>query len=418
VRQVWEAPPSKSFTHRALMAAVFAHGNSRLRAPLESTDTEATLRGLQALGVSCGTGPEGWWVQGLAGRPVPGGGTVELEESGTSMRFLAALAALGEKPSTLQGRGRLPDRPMEELLEVLERLGAPVRRPEDGRSLPLVLGGVGPLSAEGVVEVRSGRSSQFASALLLIGPGLAGGISLAPVENSVSWAYVDMTAQVLKKFGAGIDRFGSDGWRVLPNPYPGTVLSVEGDWSSASYLFAAAAILGGEVDVTGLRPGTRQPDGEMLRFLRMAGCRVRQKPGGVEVSGDGRIEPFRADISGCPDLAPTLAVLGLFCDESCRLDRAGGLRYKESDRFRLLVENLRRLGREVVTEGDSLVLPAGKIERKGGTIETGADHRIVMAFALAGLKIPGVRIQEPECVRKSFPGYWAWLEETRSRTGR
>jgi 3-phosphoshikimate 1-carboxyvinyltransferase len=327
------------------------------------------------------------------------------------MRFLAALATLCREPAQFMGEGRLPTRPMDELLTVLEDLGAAVTRGEAGLQIPLAIGSGPDPARGGVVRIGSGRSSQFASALLLIGSRLEGGLDLSLTADAVSIPYVGLTAAILSGFGAGVEQAGPRRWKVQQAGYAGRIWKVEGDWSSASYLMAAAAVAGGSVRVRGLDAGSHQPDAALLPVLVRCGQSVTVDRDEVKVTGDGSPAGFEMDVSSCPDLAPTLAILGLFSRERCELRSAGILRYKESDRLELLAENLARLGRPAEVRGDSLILPeCPGVRLRGGEIRTGADHRIAMAFAVAGLALPGVVIQEPQCVGKSNPGFWDQIE--------
>ncbi len=407
----FNAPPSKSATHRALVAAALAAGRSLLINPLDSEDTRITLAGLQAMGVRCGTGRSGWWVDGVQEGALPGGGSVNLGESGTSMRFLAALASLCREPTDFEGRGRLPSRPLEELLAVLEAQGATVTRPADRSALPLtVCSGPGPVRG-GPVLIRSGRSSQFASALLLIGSRLEGGLDLSLTEDAVSLPYVALTAAILARFGARVEQAGLRRWIVQQAGYAGMTWTVEGDWSSASYLLASAAVVGGSVRVRGLDTDSQQPDAALLPVLARCGHQVTVDGGDVIVESKGQTAGFEADVSSCPDLAPTLAILGLFSRERCELRSAAILRYKESDRLELIAENLVLLGRPAEIHGDHLILPeCPGVRLHGGEIRTGADHRIAMAFAVAGLALPGISIQDAHCVGKSNPRFWDQLK--------
>ena len=229
--------------------------------------------------------------------------------------------------------------------------------------------------------------------------------------DAVSVPYVSMTAEVLSRFGAGVERSGPANWSVRSGGYAGRDWTVEGDWSSASYLLAAAAVAGGSVRVQGLDAGSHQPDAALLPVLVRCGHQVTIDGDGVRVQGAGPTAGFVEDVSNCPDLAPTLAILGLVSRERCEIRSAGILRHKESDRLRLLAENLSRLGRPVEILGDDLILPeAPGIQLRGGEIDTGADHRIAMAFAVAGLAVPGVIIRDAQCVGKSNPGFWAQME--------
>ena len=407
----FRAPPSKSATHRALVAAALARGRSLLINPLDSDDTRVTLAGLAAMGMRCGTGGSGWWVEGVPEGPLPGGGAINLEESGTSMRFLVALAGLCREPVGFTGRGRLPARPMDELLAVLQAGGAVVTRPGDGLALPLTIAS-GPVPLRGGdVSIRSGRSSQFASALLLIGSRLAGGLNLSLSADAVSVPYVALTASVLSRFGVEVGQAGPRCWTVGRGGYSGITWTVEGDWSSSSYLLAAAAVAGGSVQVRGLDTDSHQPDAALLHVLSRCGHKVIVDGDHVMVESGGPTAGFDQDVSSCPDLAPTLAILGLFSRERCLIRSAGILRYKESDRLRLLAENLGRLGRPVEIRGDTLLLPeCPGVRLRGAEIRTDADHRIAMAFAVAGLVLPGTVILDAQCVGKSNPGFWGQLE--------
>ena len=253
----------------------------------------------------------------------------------------------------------------------------------------------------------AGRSSQFTSALLLIGSRLPGGLEIVLAPPAVSLPYVEVTVRVLREFGVRIERTGELRWRVSEGGYRGREFRVEGDHSSASYFLAAAAILGGRVRAEGLDPDSAQPDARLQRILHDLGCRVRSGPDWVEIEGSGRIRPFDLDLSDAPDLVPTLAVLALFADGPSAMRGVGHLRIKESDRLETLAGNLRRLGRDASTTEDALLVgPDSSRRPKGAMIETASDHRMAMAFAIAGLRIPGVTIDDADCVAKSNPDFW------------
>jgi 3-phosphoshikimate 1-carboxyvinyltransferase len=300
---------------------------------------------------------------------------------------------------------------MEELLAVLEACGARILRSADRSALPLTISS-GPNPARGgPLSVPSGRSSQFASALLLIGSRLEGGLDLNLTQNPVSVPYVALTAAILSRFGVGVEQHGPLRWKVPQTGYTGRNWTVEGDWSSASYLLASAAVAGGSVRVCGLDPGSPQPDAALLPVLSRCGHQVTVDGDEVMVEGCGTGSGFEEDVSDCPDLAPTLAILGLFSRERCAIRSAGTLRYKESDRLQLLADNLSRLGRPAEIRGDDLVLPeCPGVRLQGAEIRTDADHRIAMAFSVAGLVLPGIVIRDAQSVGKSNPGFWTQLE--------
>ncbi len=399
---VFEAPPSKSVTHRALVAASLARGRSVLHRPLDADDGRITRDGLSALGISIESAPGRWTVEGSGGH-VPGGGEVFCGESGTSMRFLFAVASLGASPSTLDGAPRLRERPVQELATALTSLGASIRLAETPGGLPAVVGGA--RIAGGQVRVASGRSSQFASACLLVGSRLSGGLEVILEPPAVSLPYVAVTVDVLRSFGVRVEHRDALTWYVSPGDYEGREIVVEGDHSSASYFLAAPAVVGGTVRVNGLAPDSKQPDARLRQILAGFGCRVETGSDWIRVEGDGRIPGFDLDMSDCPDIVPTVAVCGLFAEKSAVIRGIGHLRHKESDRLELVASNLRALGRHAEAVEDRLEIgPPGVL--KGATLPTASDHRMAMAFALAGLRLPGVSVDDDRCVAKSNPGFW------------
>ncbi|MHC4411142.1 MAG: 3-phosphoshikimate 1-carboxyvinyltransferase, partial [Planctomycetota bacterium] len=388
-------------THRGLVAAALADGRSVIRNPLDADDTRVTLAGLKALGVRTECSEGAWIVQGR-GRDLPGGGTLQLAESGTSMRFLAALAALGRASSTLDGSPRLRERPVHELVEALRELGGSVEATPGGGGLPVRAGGA--RVAGGRVRVPAGRSSQFASALLLIGSRLDNGLDLTLEPPAVSLPYIELTVGVLEAFGVGVERPESLRWHVSPGGYSAREFRVDGDHSSASYFLAAAAIVGGRVRMEELVPDSAQADARLGGLLAEAGCEVRTGADWIEVRGGRSIRGFDLDMGAAPDLVPTVAVLAMFSERPSVLRGIEHLRIKESDRLETLASNLRRLGCESRAIDDRLEIRPDRSGYRGALIETASDHRMAMAFAVAGLVIDGVLIDDPACVSKSNAG--------------
>jgi 3-phosphoshikimate 1-carboxyvinyltransferase len=389
-----------------------ATGNSTIERPLEADDTRITLQALGNLGFEVAATPAKWTVAGLGGK-VPGGGEIALGESGTSFRFLTAVASLGDRASRLDGAPRLRERPVHDLASVLERLGATLKLTAGGGGLPLEAGG-SPVRG-GVVSVSASHSSQFASALLLIGPRLDGGLELRLEPGAVSLPYVELTARVMRDFGIEVERPDPLRWRIPAGEYAGRRYEIEGDHSSASYFLAAAAIVGGTVRVERIDPNSEQADACLGEILETLGCSVKRERFAIEVEGSGRIPAFDLEMSHAPDVVPTLAALALFADGPCSMRGIAHLRIKESDRLGVLAANLHRLGREAEATDDALLVaaPAGPLH--GATIETASDHRMAMAFAVAGLRIEGVVIDDPACVSKSNAGFWE--DFSRIRTG-
>lgn len=400
-----EAVPSKSVTHRAVVTAALGRGETRVVNPLVADDTLATLEAVAALGMATRVTSDAWIVEGCDGR-VPGGGTCRLGESGTSLRFMLAVAALGSAPSVLDGVGRLRRRPIEELARVLRDLGGTVTLSPEG-GLPASAGG-SPLSG-GTVSMPSGRSSQFASALLLIAAHLPRGLDLSLEPPVVSLPYVEVTAEVLARFGVAVERLGPLRWRVAPGGFPGGEYRVEGDHSSASYFLAAAAVLGGRVRVVGLDPNSSQADACLGSILQRLGCRVERGADWIEIHGRGKVADFDLDMGHAPDLVPTLAALALFATGACAIRGVPHLRHKESDRLEVLAHNLQLLGRDARAVDDGLIIAPASGRLHGAVISTASDHRMAMAFAIAGLRIGDVSIDDPDCVAKSNPGFWTQL---------
>jgi len=393
-------------THRALVVAALADGESRIHNPLEADDTRVTLRGLEALGIPVAAA-EGCWTVAGRGGSIPGAGSLELGESGTSLRFLMAVAALGRSPSRLDGASRLRERPVHELADALLAVGGSVTLTGGGGGLPLTVGGSAP--SGGPVRVRAGRSSQFASALLLTASRLPRGLDLTLDPPAVSLPYVQLTVEALAAFGVACEQPEILRFRVRPTEYAGIDYRVEGDHSTASYFLAAAAIVGGQVRVEGLDPSSSQPDARLGRLLGELGCQVDRGDDWIEVTGSGEISGFDLDLSEAPDLAPTIAVLGLFAEGPSVIRGVAHLRIKESDRLAALAANLTGLGRPALARDDRLEIEPARNELRGTTIRTESDHRIAMAFAIAGMRLGGVRLDDGECVAKSNPEFWEQL---------
>ncbi len=408
------ATASKSATHRAVVAAALARGRSEIREPLDADDTRRTLEGVRALGVVVEERERTWIVHG-AGTEIPGAGVIELGASGTSARFLVALAALGRKPSRLDGSPRLRARPMDELLEALTALGASVRGSGGSTPFPLEVGG-SPVRG-GSATLSGARSSQFASALMLAAPAFARGLKLTIAPPRVSFGYVRMTAETITSFGGHV-AFDGEAVVTIPRRQLGSAtIVIEADYSSASYPMAAVAILGGRLRLRGLRAGSVQPDARFLRDLATLGVHIDADADGIVVEASGRVPAFSWDLADAPDLAPTAAVLAAFADGPCSLSGLGHLALKESDRVAVLTENLAKLGvRASADHGTLTIVPPPRRTLRGAEIAVADDHRIAMAFAVAGLAVPGVSIDAPSAVAKSYPGFWDDLAAL-ARTG-
>jgi len=399
-------PGSKSYTHRALMAAALAAGASVLTNALAAEDTELTAAALTQLGAGIDWQGTTIRVTGRSGRWRPARLPIYLGNSGTSMRFLTALAALGEGEYLLTGTERLCQRPLGELLEALRQAGVQaVSERGDGCPPVRVTGGL----TGGRTQLSGSISSQYLSALLFIGPLAPKGLKIDITGELVSRPYVDLTLEVLGNFGISYYREGyryfelPGGQSYLPREY-----EIEADASSASYFWAAAAVTGGRVTITNLSLESSQGDAAFPEVLGRMGCAVESTPAGLTVQG-GPLQGVTVDMATMPDLVPTLAVLAAFAAGDTVITGVAHLRHKESDRLAAVAAELGKLGIEARETADGLVIRGGA--PKGAVIHTYNDHRIAMSFAVAGLKIPGVTIEDPECVAKSFPDFWQFFRQ-------
>jgi len=398
-------PGSKSFTHRALIAAALAAGESRLTNALKAEDTELTAQALARLGADIRWQDSTVRVAGRGGRLLPVAEPIHLGNSGTSMRFLTALAALGQGQYVLTGGPRLCERPMGELLAALQQLGVKALSQRDNGCPPVVV--MGGLTG-GQARLSGAVSSQYLSALLFIGPLAPQGLEIEVTGELVSRPYVNMTLEVLGEFGISHYREGYRYFRVLGGQqYAPQDYEIEGDASSASYFWAAAALTGGRVTITNLSLESCQGDIDFLSVLARLGCRLDSAPAGLTVQG-GPLHGIEVNMANMPDLVPTLAVLAAFAWGETVITGVAHLRHKESDRLAAVAAELGKMGIEVRETADGLIIQGGR--PRGAEIETYQDHRLAMSFAVAGLGVQGMAIKDPGCVAKSFPEFWDFLE--------
>jgi 3-phosphoshikimate 1-carboxyvinyltransferase len=403
-------PGSKSVTARALFVAALAEGTSRLVAPLESADTVAFANGLAALGFRVERMPEGWNITGDPAGPPAEAATVWCHDAGTAARFLPALASLGTGRFVLDASAQMRARPMAPLLRALRALDVRVHAAEGDR-LPLRIDA--DRVAGGAVQVDAGTSSQYLSALCLMGPGTRNGLTIE-VLDEVSVPYVELTLAMMREFGADAIRNGSR-ITIAPGGYQAREYVVEPDASTASYFFAAAAVTGNTVTVLGLGRSTRQGD---LRFatevLPAMGCEVRVDDDRTTVTGPARLRsPGEVVMRDISDTMMTLAAIAPFADGPVRITDIGNCRVKESDRIDAMASALGACGITTDTGPDWLEINPGRPHP--ALVQTRADHRIAMSMSVLGLRTPGVRFDDPDCVRKTFPDFhqeFGHLQET------
>jgi 3-phosphoshikimate 1-carboxyvinyltransferase len=400
-------PGSKSLTNRALVIAALADGSSRLSGTLVAEDSEVLIRALSSLGFRLEARGARVEVGGLGGRLPARGADLDVRLSGTSMRFLTALVALGRGRYRLDGSARMRERPIQDLLSALRDLGADAVS-EAGNGCPPVVVRADGLRG-GAATVEGSRSSQYLSALLMVAPCADAPVTLEVAGELQSKPFIDMTLSLMVDFGVEVRREGYRRFVVKPGTYRPRELEIEGDAMAAGYFWAAAAITGGRVRVANLGRGTRQGDARFAGVLERMGCEVRWGEGSCEVRGPrpGRLRGGIFDLNDMPDQAQTLAAVALFADAPVQIRNVWNLRIKETDRLAALSTELRRLGAEVVEEDDALTVvpldhpPAGDV-----ALETYGDHRMAMALAVVGARLPGVAIRDPSCVAKTYPRFF------------
>jgi len=397
-------PGSKSITNRALICAAQARGVSRLTGVLRADDTEAMIGAIRALGAEVieGAEPTTLTVHGsdrLGEAPC----TLDARQSGTTGRFVLPLAASGSAPCTLDGHAQLRGRPFGPLIDAVRSLGATVDEIGDPGTLPLVV--TGPLDG-GRVALRGDLSSQFLSGLLLAGPSMKRGLDVSLTSPLVSASYVEMTTRVMASFGAY-----ASGMSVASGSYRAAEYTIEPDASAASYFFAAAAITGGHIVVEGLGSSSLQGDLAFVKLLGQMGADVSIGPARTEVSGTGELHGLDVDMSDCSDTAPTLAVVAAFASSPTTVRGIGFIRAKESDRIAAVVRELARAGVQAREDPDGFTITptTSSTEIHGARLSTYDDHRMAMSLALLGLVVPGIVIENPRCVAKTFPDYFTRL---------
>jgi 3-phosphoshikimate 1-carboxyvinyltransferase len=420
-------PGSKSLTNRALVCAALAEGVTTIDGALVADDTEAMVAALRALGADIVARPSGreragavagtaqLMVTGTGGDLAPGPQDLDLGLSGTSSRFLLPVVALGSGIYRLDGRPPLRSRPMGPILASIEALGARVEPQGPAGHLPLTVVAPGRL-AGGQLDVPGDTSSQYLSALLLAAPYCGDGLRLRVTTQLVGRPFVGMTVAVMRAFGAAVgatDEVSGPLFTVAAGRYRGTDCRMEPDASAASYFLAAAAICGGRVTVEGLGRGSIQGDAAFADLLAAMGAVVERSADATTVIGPVRLRGLGdVDLSAMPDMAQTLAAVAVFADGPTRLGGVGFIRGHETDRIAATVRELRRCGIDAREERDGFVIhPGAPVPAR---VRTYDDHRMAMSFALLGLRVPGIEIEDPGCVAKTFPGYWDTLDGLRA----
>jgi len=395
------APASKSVTNRALIIAALAAGTSRLRRPASSEDARAMRGAVVALGAQVDDDGQDWVVAGTDGRPRAPRTPIDAALSGTTLRFATAVAALAPSPVTITGSPGLLRRPIGPLSNALRGLGAQVA---DSDGFPPVTVGGGLRGGAVTVDVSS--SSQYASALLLAAACATSDVELG-VVGSTAQGYIDLTAELMRRWGADVRRLADGRFRVRAGGYTARDEVIEHDASAAAHLFGLAAATGGKVTVTNAG-AVRQPDAAVPELLATMGAMVTRDGDAITVEGRAQLSPVDVDLGSMPDQVTTIAALAALAPGTSRLTGVAVVRGHESDRLAALATELAKLGVEVEEQADGLRIHGGRA-RGPARLATYDDHRLAMAFTAIAARLPGITVENPGCVTKTYPDFWTDL---------
>ncbi len=407
VSGIVRVPGSKSLTQRALVAAALAQGNSFIGNALVSEDTLYLIDGLRTLGAQIDCSDGGILVSGTAGKIINNRKEIFLGNNGTALRFLVALVTLGSGKYVLTGEKRLCERPVGALVEALQSMNVDISCRDGCPPVTVMAAGL----AGGEIILKDIESSQYVSALLLCAPYTKKGIDLSLQGEIVSAPYIDLTVGVMRDFGAKVSAAGQYEYSVEAGKiYKGREYVIEGDASSASYFFGAAAILKKPVRVNGIGVRSKQGDLRLLKVLEDLGCNLNSGDNWITVACNNLKDgDFTFNLNDIPDMVPTLAVLAAFRKGKTVITNVAHLRLKESNRLEALVAELNRIGIDARETADGLIIHGGS--PGPASIETYNDHRLAMSFAIASLAVPGIEIADKKCVDKSFPKFWEELKK-------
>ncbi len=405
-----DVPGSKSYTNRALLVAALARGTSTVTGALYSDDTRYMCNALQKLGVEIDADEKRatFDVYGNGGDIPVSNAELYIGNSGTTSRSLTAYVSLGCGRYVIDGDEPMRHgRPISDLLDALTQIGVSARSQYDNGHLPVIVEANG--LAGGKTRLDVSKSSQFLTALLLIAPYAKNDVEIEVIDDR-EMPYIDITLSVMEAFGVQVVSEGYQYFRIEGGQrYQPCIYNVEPDASNASYFFAAAAITGGRVTVPNLHLDSRQGDIQFVRILEQMGCQVTVSDSGITLTGPRQLKGIDVDMRTISDTALTLAAIAPFTDSKVTIRNIEHTRWQETDRIHAMVTELRKLGIPVVEHRDGVEISPAPITP--AAIDTYEDHRMAMAFALVGLKANEIRINDPECVSKTFPNYFQVLQQ-------
>lgn len=400
-------PGSKSISHRMIICASLCHGRSNIQNLLQSDDITLTMEALKHFGAGIDHVKENHYrVSGFGGNLQPYAKDIYLGNSGTSMRLLAGIAALGDTEYTLTGNQRMCERPMVELLDALTLLGIHAKSENKKGTPPVHIRGGN--REGGPVKIDCSKSSQYLSSLLMMGAFMKNGIDIRLDSPPVSSPYIDLTIDIMKKFNVEACKIDPTHYRVTGQQsyIPGDFF-VEPDLSNAGYFWAVGAITGSMIFVKNISKNSLQGDLKQIGIFEQMGCRLLIEENQIGVCGSN-LKGVDVDMSDTPDAVPAIAVVASFAKGTTIIRNIKHLREKECDRIDAVSSQLMKMGIKVRQGEDFLEITGGT--PKGARIKTFNDHRIAMSFSIPGLKISGMEIENETCVEKSFPNFWDIFE--------
>jgi 3-phosphoshikimate 1-carboxyvinyltransferase len=404
-------PGSKSLTNRALMISALANGTTRLTNALFSDDSRYFVKALQKLGfdIQLDEANHEMIVTGLGGKIPAKKAELFIGNAGTAARFLSAFLTLGNGEYVLDGDPRMRERPIGDLIDALHQLGVEMDATNNCPPVEIFAKGL----MGGKTKIAGNISSQFLSALLMVAPYAQSPIEIELTTELNSKPYVDMTIAIMQDFGVEIERRDYSQFTIHPTFYsPLSTYAIESDASAASYFFAAPAICGGTVCVENISSKSLQGDINFLDVLSQMGCTVTETDDCLQVTGTTDLRGIDVDMRDIPDTAQTLAAIAPFAASPTRIRGIASARLKETDRVHATCTELARLGVRVEEHADGMTIhPVEKT--RPAVIQTYNDHRMAMSFALIGLRVPGITIENPSCVSKTFPNFFEVLETLR-----
>ncbi len=399
-------PGSKSYANRALVIAALAKGTTTLANLPSCDDTKYMLEAIKLLGAKVEEVSK-TEVNVTSPEKLSYNGEINVGGAGTAMRFLTSLCSLGVGDVILSGNERMCERPIEDLVRALETnvdgtIIAKNKTENGERCPPLQIDSFG--LKGGTIKLKGTTSSQYLTSILLSAPKAKDEVTVEIVGELSSKPFVDMTIDIMKTFGVNVKNNNYESFLVPKASYLAKEYFVESDSSGVSYFLAAAAITGGKIKINNINPDSAQGDIHFIEVLEKMGCKIEKGENYLQIESDGELKGIEVDMNAMVDTAQTLAVLASVAKGKTKITNVGSLKVKETDRITAIKNELEKCGITVEAGEDYLVIEGGK--PTPAQIETYDDHRMAMSFAVLGLTVPGIKIENPTCVSKSFPEFW------------